>query len=205
MPQFQIKTPVPNWSGVGVAGIAFANGVAIVDSENDKGYAALSYAYGRGYQVEPLDENGPSVLDVLESRDADPVRESAKLDAEIKALESARDLQAKRKHRDELREQVYGAEQASAQEQADHADDGTTSSTLTPGEGPTITEPAPGDELLAPPAENASADSWRTWVVDSGRATEDEVAGKSRTELIQTYGAAYDRDREAQLKGGTSA
>lgn len=44
------------------------------------------------------------------------------------------------------------------------------------------------DEGPQPPAGNASADEWRAYAVESGQATEEEVADLSRNDLRDKFG-----------------
>jgi hypothetical protein len=46
---------------------------------------------------------------------------------------------------------------------------------------------------------------WRAWAVDSGRAKAEDVKSMPKGELQSTFGAAYDRDREAQLQAETGS
>lgn len=77
-------------------------------------------------------------------------------------------------------------------------DDGTTTPPITTA--PTGAVPVMGGDRAIPagdqpaavttaeaPAGNASAEKWRTWVVESGRATTEEVDGLSRDELRDRY------------------
>jgi hypothetical protein len=201
MQTFTVFTPRSDYAGDS-AGVMFANGRADVPADN---VAALAYFRGAGYRIVPQDENGPDVEDVLTSG-ADPVAQSKALQREIAALEARRDLDKLRAQRDALRAELDGDE--TPDEAAGLADPATTM--LTPGIAPetgapgategAVETPAP----LAPPAGNAGVDAWRAWVVDSRRGSADDVAGLSRTEIMSTYGAQYDADRAAYLKGGSA-
>jgi hypothetical protein len=214
MARFEITTPAPGFTGES-RGIAFQQGKAVVTSDTKDGLSALTYFYGAGYGVLPLD--GVTAAEIVQRGNESPEEEAARLDREIAELDARRSLDDKRAKRDALYREVYGDEAADAREAAAEPVDETT--TLTTGIAPTVATAADGDpgtdsaepgegassELLAPPAGNASVDDWRTWAVDSGRAQDSDVASMSRTAIQQRYGADYDRDREAQLKGGESA
>jgi hypothetical protein len=203
MARFEIRTPVVGFTGVS-AGVSFQDGAAVITSDTQDGMSALTYFRQAGYGVLALD--GVEADDIIRRGNESPEEESARLDREISALESRKGLEEKRARVAELRADVYGAEGAPGQ--LPILSTGTAPTAITPVEGDPGVPPLEGGddnaELIAPPANNASADEWRKWVVDSGRATDDEVAGRSRTALQEQYGADYDRDREAQLKGGAS-
>lgn len=200
MARFEVRTPVIGYNGLSVSGVVFTNGAAVVTSDTDDGLRALAYFKGAGYGILALDEHG--IDDVLAAANASPEAEAARLRAEIRGLKDRQQLDELRAERDKLRADVFGTEpEAPAGEGA----------TFTPGAGaaePAIPSAAGGaseQQLLAPPAESAPVAEWRAWAVASGRASEEDVAKAPRAEVIATYGTAYDRDRDEQLKGGASA
>ncbi len=214
MARFEITTPAPGFTGES-RGIAFQQGKAVITSDTKDGLSALTYFYGAGYGVLPLD--GVTAAEIVQRGNESPEEEAARLDREIAELEARQSLDDKRAKRDALYRDVYGDEAADARQAAAEPVDEMT--TLTTGTAPTVATAAAGDpgiepseqgegassELLVPPAGNASVDEWRKWAVDSGRAQESDVSGMSRTAIQQRYGAEYDAEREAQLKGGDAA
>lgn len=201
MSRFEITAPVPGFRGDS-AGVMFDNGKAVITSDTAQGLSALAYFRSQGYGILPLDGVHPD--EVLQHGNESALEESARLDREIAELKAKRDVEAKRKERDDLYREVYGADEPAELTPGAEGED---------GQHPAIVETAPVERAgpagegstsapLAPPANNASAEEWRAWVAASGRGTAEDVAEKSRTEIINTYGADYDRDREAQLKGG---
>lgn len=221
MGRYEVRTPHVGFTGES-AGVAFQDGAAVVTSDTQAGFNALTYFRQAGYGILALDDAAP-IDEVLHRGNESAVEESARLDREIADLEARRDLDAKRKKRDELYAEVFGEDAAAAR--GAEEPDSAAAYTLPTGMGPNFAQPAIDDpdgpaapaadpqqgegstaeaELLAPPANNASAEDWRAWAVASGRASQEDVATKSRTELQNTLGADYDRDREAQLKGGAA-
>lgn len=198
---FIVETPVIEYTGES-AGIGFHKGRAEVAADTQDGLSALRYFRGAGYRIYAKDENGPALSELLDQPAGDALAEAAAIQAEIKQLEARRDLEDLRGKRDALRREVLGKDEAAALEP------GTTPVEIEladPATGPAEAGQQQGEgALLAPPAANAGVADWRAWAVESGRAGEDDVATKSRTELQNTLGADYDRDREAQLKGGAS-
>jgi hypothetical protein len=195
------------------AGIMFQDGVAVVTSDTAAGMSALTYFRGAGYGILPLDDALP-IDELLQRGNESPEEEAARLEREIESLKARDSLEAKRQERDDLYRKVYGDDAADAREQATTATPSmltgiapivpTVDDPVAPVEGQGEQGEGAESELLAPPANNASVADWRAWAVQSGRATEDEVSSRSRTELQNTLGADYDRDREEQLKGGAS-
>lgn len=209
MGRYEIRSPNRAYRGES-AGIMFQDGVAVATSDTAAGMSALMYFRAAGYGILSLDDASP-IDEVLQRGNETPEQEAARLDHEIEALKARDSLEGKRRERDDLYRKVYGDDAADAREQA------ATPSMLTGIAPVVLTDPAgddqiaPGEqgegaksELLAPPSHNAGVGEWRKWAVDSGRSTENEVSSMSRTELQNTFGADYDRDREAQLKGGAS-
>lgn len=195
MQTFTVLTPRPDYSGDS-AGVVFASGRADVPGDN---VAALAYFRGAGYTIVPQDENGPDVVEVL-TAGADPIAQSKALQREIDALKARRDFDKLVAERDALRAEL--GDDVPAAELAAAAD-----TMLTPGVAPEVGAPGATEDAteavapLAPPAGNAGVEAWRTWVVESGRGSADDVAALSRTEIQSTYGAQYDADRAAYLKG----
>ncbi len=210
MARFEITTPVADYNGQS-AGVQFAEGRATVTSDTQAGISALRYFREAGYGIRARDELG--VDEVLNRANETPEDEATRLRREIAALKDRRSIDELRAERNELYREVYGADDphvvtAEADAPRQGGED-VIASTLSPGaanyaEGDLPAEVAHGNggELLAPPAENAPVAEWRTWVVQSRRAEAEAVEKTPRTELIATYGAAYDRDRAAQLTAG---
>lgn len=206
MARFEISAPVANFNGFS-AGVAFTDGKAVITSDTDKGLAALGYFRGAGYGIRALDE--VRVDEVLVRSNEDPSTEAARLRREIDELETRLELDNLRRRRDELHREVYGDEDPHAvgpDESPRQAGEAEIPATLSPGS----TNAAEGDlpaeqaELLAPPMETAPVAEWRAWAVAAKRATPEQVASPvSKADIIATYGAAYDRDREAQLSAGS--
>lgn len=198
MSTFNVYAPVGDYTGES-AGVVFANGKASVDASTDKGRASLAYFRAAGYRI--AGDEGADLDAALRGDAGDPLAEAAAIDAEIKALEARRDLDAKRKERDKLRAEVLGKDAAEAGE-------GATLVAAPPLQGinpipvtADATEEGASVELLAPPAESQGVAEWRAWAVASGRASEADVKASPRADLIARYGADYDRDRAAQLEG----
>src|SRR5688572_12052838 len=122
MARFKISTPVAGYTGES-AGIAFANGVAEVDTATDAGVSALSYFRSAGYGIVPLDD--VEVDDAIRRATTPPADEAEQLDREIRALEIAESLDDKRKRLDELKAKVAEREQAERTEsrKSDNASD----------------------------------------------------------------------------------
>ena len=201
MARFEIKTPVAGFSGQS-AGVTFTDGLAVIDTDAQAHLSALAYFRQAGYGIKALDDE--SAVDVLNRGGEDPATEAARLRAEIASLEDRRSLDELRQRRDDLRREVLGEDKAAE-------DEAEVSPAFVPGtivEGDPAAETKPAEaaerELLAPPAEAAPVAEWRAWAVDSGRATPEQVAPPtSKADIIATHGAAYDRDREAQLSAGS--
>lgn len=210
MPRFKIFTPVPGYTGLGAADTQFSRGEAIIDTADSKAAAALYYFKGAGYRIVALDDE--SVSDVLHS--SDPEVEARALRAEIQGLKDRKAIAELKAERDKLREELELDPVEDELTEDDTDDDSpergegatlvvTDASGRTEGDGPDETV-TPATELLAPPAENAPVDEWRTWVIASNRGTEKDVKGVSRADIIARFGADYDRERDAQLKGGAA-
>lgn len=180
MARFEIKTPVPSWNGVS-AGVAFANGRAVITSDTASGLAALRYFRESGYGIAPLDE--PGVDEVLVRANEDPQAEHARLVSEIRGKEARLELDELRARNKELDDKVFKADSTSAEDEPQTGNVGGTQ-----------------PELLAPPAESAGVGAWRTWAVDSGRVTADEAKTLDKATIVDVHGSAYDSERAAQLK-----
>lgn len=207
MSRFEITTPVADYNGYS-AGINFTAGKAVVTSDTQAGMSALGYFRQAGYGILALDELG--VDEVLSRGNEDPTAEATRLRREISELENRESLDELRKRRAELHAKVYGEDDPHALDGNAPRQEGEVEiqATLSPGsanyaEGDRPAEVKDGETpdvgLLAPPNETEGVAAWRAWAVDSKRATADEVKATPKTEIIATYGAAYDRDREAQL------
>jgi hypothetical protein len=195
MTEFTIESPVADFTGES-AGAYFRDGSATLDVVDDKGRASLGYFMNAGYKITPADADGPSAREVL-AASADPAAEARELQREIEQLEARRDVDDLRKRRNALREQLGDVAPASAGElEAGNADESAA-----PAPSKQDTPAAVDNGPMAPPPGNAGVEAWRTWVVESGRDSEESVSTLSRTEIINTYGAAYDADRAAYLKG----
>lgn len=187
MARFEIKTKVPNWTGVS-AGVSFASGRAVITSDTQAGLAALAYFHSAGYGIAELD--GVSVNEVLTRANESPDVEFRRLTAEIATKENRLQLETLRERNRALDAQVFKVA------------DTTDLAVLTPSEvsaqggAPQTTQV----ELKAPPADNAPVVAWRNWAVKSGRATEDQVKVMSKEDIATKYGAEYDAERDAQLK-----
>lgn len=203
MARFQINVR-SGYTGVGAGGVNFTAGEAVITSDTREGLAALAYFVSNpGYDVLPLDEVQAS--DVLRQGNESPAEESKRLQAEIDELRARRDIERLRRERDDLYRDVYGRDRADERQ-----------AQLTPGsegedeppqneQGPeVVVTDASSGKLLPPPAESAPVGEWRKWAVDSGRAKTEDVEKASRSQIISEHGAAYDRDREAELKGGSA-
>jgi hypothetical protein len=188
MARFEIKTQVPNWNGVS-AGVAFANGRAVITSDTSAGLAALSYFKQAGYGIAPIDADG--VDEVLARANEDPTSEHARLTAEIEAKENRLKLGELRSRNKALDEEIFKADADERAAEADDAQGGKVKTTQA--------------DLLAPPADTASVGDWRKWAVESGRATESEAKAMDKASIITTHGAAYDAERDAQLRAAVSA
>lgn len=184
MSRFEVKTPVQFFTG-DVAGIAFAKGRAVVTSDTDAGIRALYYFKQAGYGIAALD--GVEIDEVLNRANESAGGEVARLKAENRELQDRLDLEQLREENKALQAKVF---------KADEAERGEAQA----GEKPTTQPP-----LQAPPAEQAGVGAWRTWAVESGRATEDEVKSQDKATLIATYGAAYDEERAARLKADAAS
>lgn len=181
MARFEIKTTVPNWNGVS-AGVAFANGRAVITSDTPGGLAALSYFKQAGYGIAPLDSDGVDA--VLARANEDPTAEHARLTAEIVSKRNRLELDKLRDESKQLDEKIFKADAERAEtDEKPAADEG---------------------ELLAPPAETAGVAEWRKWAIDSGRASEDEARAMDKTAIVKQYGSAYDAERDAQLKASAA-
>jgi hypothetical protein len=208
MARFEITTPVADYNGFS-AGVNFTAGKAVVTSDTQAGMSALAYFRGAGYGILALDE--VLVDEVLNRANEDPATEAARLRREIADLEDRESLDELRERRAELYAKVYGEDDPRVIDAATPRQEGEVEiqATLSPGsanyaEGDRPAETksgeVPGVGLLAPPADSAPVAEWRAWAVDSGRATAEEVAApRTKADIIATYGAAYDRDREEQL------
>ncbi len=203
MARFEITAPVADFNGFS-AGVNFTAGRAVVTSDTQVGMSALAYFRGAGYGIKALDE--VLVDEVLARANEDPATEARRLRREIADLENRLDLDELRRRRAELHREVYGEddphEVGPVETEPRQGGEASISATLSPGAANYAEGDLParhGWRMLAPPAENAPVAEWRTWVVDSGRATADEVKSTPKAEIIATHGAAYDRDREAQL------
>lgn len=221
MARFEISTPVADYNGFS-AGINFTAGKAVVSSDTQAGMSALAYFRQAGYGILALDE--PTVDEVLTRANEDPATEAARLRREIAELENRESLDELRSRRDELHRKVYGVDDPHADAApavAAPRQEGETeiSPTLSPGSANYAAGDHPAElagvtaegELLAPPADSAPVAEWRAWAVESKRAKAEDVEKTPRSEIIATHGAAYDRDREAQLnatagsdEGGTA-
>jgi hypothetical protein len=205
MARFEITTPVADYNGMS-AGVNFTAGRAVISSDTQAGLTALAYFRGAGYGIFAMDEL--TADEVLNRANEDPTTEAERLRREIAALETRESLDELRARRAELHRKVYGEEDP-------HADlpgpatprqegEAGIQATLSPGAANYAEGDAPaqqqGGELLAPPADNAPVSEWRTWAVDSKRAKAEDVKSMPKGELQSTFGAAYDRDREAQLQ-----
>jgi hypothetical protein len=188
MARFEIKTVTPNWNGTS-AGIQFANGRAVVTSDTNAGLAALSYFKQAGYGIAALDTDG--VDEVLARANEDPNSEHARLTAEIAAKENRLKLGELRDRNKVLDEQIFKADAEQRAAEGDDAQAGKVKTTQA--------------DLVAPPADSAGVAEWRKWVVESGRATESEAKAMDKPTIITTHGAAYDAERDAQLRQSVSA
>jgi hypothetical protein len=212
MARFEITTPVADYNGFS-AGINFTGGKAVVSSDTQAGMSALAYFRGAGYGILALDE--VLVDEVLNRANEDPATEAARLRREIADLEDRESLDDLRRRRDDLHAKVYGDDADPDREIAAWSPrqegEAEIQATLSPGsanyaegDAPAAsTDEATEGELLAPPNETAPVSEWRAWVVASGRASADDVAGAKKNDIIAEHGAAYDRDREAQLSAGS--
>lgn len=180
MSRFEIKTPVPNYTGR-VAGVTFADGRAVITSDTEAGLSALNYFKAQGYGIAALDREG--VDEVLTRANEDPAAEHARLSAEIESKKQRLDLDNLRRQNEDLDAKLFKAHEASG--------DGEVQA----GEGATTQPP-----LTAPPADSASVTEWRKWAVDSGRATPEQAKTMDRAAIQAEHGAAYDRERAARLQ-----
>lgn len=213
MARFEISTPVADYTGMS-AGINFTAGKAIVSSDTQAGMSALGYFRQAGYGILALDE--VAVDEVLTRANEAPATEVARLKREIAELEDRQSIENLRKRRADLHREVYGVDDPHEADTAAPRQEGETeiTPTLSPGSANYAAGDAPAESkdgevpdvgLLAPPADNAPVAEWRAWAVESGRAKAEDVEKTPRSEIIATYGAAYDRDREAQLNAGDGA
>lgn len=216
MARFEITTPVADYNGFS-AGVNFTAGKAVVTSDTAGGMSALAYFRGAGYGIAALDEVGAD--EILSRANEDPNTEAQRLRREIAELEDREGLEDLRKRRADLHRKVYGTDDphetgpvvAGPRQEGEDV----IAPTLSPGaanyaegDAPASNTPAaaPAEgKLLAPPADNAPVAEWRTWAVESGRAKTTDVEKAPRSEIIATFGSAYDRDREAQLTSGDAA
>lgn len=205
MARFEITTPVADYNGFS-AGVNFTAGKAVVTSDTQAGLSALAYFRGAGYGILALDE--VLVDEVLNRANEDPVTEAARLRREIADLETRESLDELRERRAELHRKVYGEDDphaVAAVDQPRQEGEAEIQASLSPGAANYAEGDVPAEgELLAPPLETEGVAAWRAWAVDSRRATAEQVAAPvTKAEIIATYGAAYDRDREAQLSAGS--
>lgn len=177
MARFEIKTPVPDFTGL-VAGVAFAKGRAVITSDTEAGAAALYYFKGAGYGISALD--GVEADEVLSRANEAPGAEHARLVRENTELQNRLDLDELRDRNKALQGEVFKTGDASRGE----------------APAPVVTQ-AP---LLAPPADGASQAAWRKWAVDSGRVPEDEAKILEKATIQAVHGAAYDEERAARLR-----
>jgi hypothetical protein len=207
MARFEITTPVADYNGFS-AGVNFTAGKATITSDTAGGLAALAYFRGAGYGIAALDEVGAD--EILSRANEDPNTEAQRLRREIAELEDRESLEDLRRRRADLHRKVYGTDDphetgpvvAGPRQEGEEV----ITPTLSPGAANYAEGDAPAEgELLAPPADNAPVAEWRTWAVESGRAKASDVEKTPRSEIIATFGSAYDRDREAQLTGGDAA
>jgi hypothetical protein len=188
MSRFEIKTITPNWNGTS-AGIQFANGRAVITSDTTAGLAALSYFKQAGYGIAALDADG--VDEVLARANEDPTSEHARLTAEIEAKENRLKLGELRDRNKALDDEIFKADEKARTAETDETQAGKPKTTQV--------------DLLAPPAEGANAAAWRKWAVDSGRMTEADAKAASKESIVAQHGAAYDSERDAQLKAAVAA
>jgi hypothetical protein len=186
MSRFEVKTPVPFYTGR-VAGISFAEGRAVVTSDTDEGMKALYYFKTAGYGVAGLDD--VEIDEVLARGNEDATAEHARLSRENTELENRLELDELRKKHEALQAKVFKR-------------DGSDEDEAQPGDELRATTQPP---LLEPPVETASQSVWRKWAVDSGRVTADEARTLDKNTIVETHGAAYDRERAARLKADAAS
>lgn len=222
MARFEISTRT-GFTGVGAGGVNFTNGRATITSDTESGKSALSYfASNQGYDILPLDE--VTVSDALQRGNNSPTEDVKALQAEIDELKARRDIERLRKERDDLYREVYGHDRTDAPAAAQltpgskgedvvEREGGKrpelvaadpSGQTVAPYVSPNDAPPAQDGKKLPPPADSAPVAEWRTWAVDSGRAKAEDVEKAPRSEIIAKHGAAFDAEREAELRGGGS-
>ncbi len=183
MARFEVKTPVPFYTGK-VAGVAFAEGRAVVTSDTDEGLKALYYFRSQGYGIAGLDD--VRVDEVLARANEDASSEHERLTRDNARLKNRLELDDLRKENEALQAKVFKAKVFKADGGETQAGDELRGATQPP--------------LLEPPVETAPVGAWRTWAVDSGRVTADEAKTLSKGDIIEQHGAAYDRERAARLQ-----
>lgn len=166
-----------------IVGVPFSSGVAEIDSADGRQRAALRYfSQTAGYDIEPLSDI--SVDDALWFG-TDPADEAKVLRREIARLKDAEQVRELREERDRLVESV-------AQQRAEDRMVGDPD-----GDGGTVVEAA----QVSPPEDGAPVADWRTWVVGTGRMSEEDAKATSKGDLVARFGSeARRRDEE----GGNS-
>jgi len=190
MARFKISTPVAGYTGES-AGIAFANGIAEIDTRSDAHVSALSYFRSAGYGIVPLDD--VEVDDAIRRATTPPADEAEQLKREIAELEKAESLDGLRKRRDELKSKVAEREQAERTEsrKGDNAPD------VPAAPGAPRGQDGRGSSLPAPPESDKVAD-WRTYATEHLGVTD----AQARTMNTQELRGLYVRTRNEGTKGG---
>lgn len=212
--RFEVRTKVPNFTGVSAAGINFTDGCAVVTSDTKAGLAALSYFKTAGYMIKGLDEvNGRTVEvdEVLARGHEAPEAEAARLRADNTRLEERLALDELRERNRELREKAHKADKAAEPtptemtpgDASGESGEGTEKSKPDLSESDRLTQQSQSEgPMMVPPQDNAPVDEWRAWAHRSGRMSEADAKKASKTAIQNGPGADYDRERAAALQAG---